>query len=65
MVTDSDIQRIIDENEAGIGDLMEAYINAERYYFGAVERLDPGRGRPIYTTSAEGVSPDNAGMVSA
>jgi hypothetical protein len=36
-VTDDEIQAIIDQNEAGIGDLIAAYEPIERQYFNVVQ----------------------------
>lgn len=40
-VTDADIQAIIDDNEAGVADLMAAYEPLERRYFAAVQHAAP------------------------
>jgi hypothetical protein len=40
-VTDEDIQEIIDQHEAGIGDLIQAYEPVERLYFNAVQQPAP------------------------
>jgi hypothetical protein len=37
-VTDDEIQEIIDQHEAGVGDLMRAYEPIERQYFHAVQQ---------------------------
>ncbi len=46
-VDDDDIQAIIDQGEAGIDDLIEAYEPVEREYFSAVQ------GAPIVTYSTD------------
>jgi hypothetical protein len=51
MATDDEIQRIIDDNEAGIADLLEAYLNVERFYSRAVTRLIAPEPPPSYATS--------------
>ena len=37
-VTDDEIQEIIDQHEAGVGDLMRAYEPIERQYFQVVQQ---------------------------
>ena len=40
-VTDSDIQEIVDHDEAGVADLIAAYEPVERRYFSAVTPMQP------------------------
>ncbi len=40
-VTDEDIEAIIEQNEAGIADLMAAYEPIEKQYFSAVQVTTP------------------------
>ena len=52
-VNDEDIQAIIRENEAGVGDLMEAYLRFEEHYFAAATRSKAPR--PLaYSTNTSG-----------
>ncbi len=40
-VTDQDIQDIVDQGEAGVGDLIAAYEPVEKGYFSAVAPIQP------------------------
>lgn len=48
--TDADIRAIIEEGEAGIGDVIAAYEEAERYYIGAAVASQPAEPTVRYTT---------------
>lgn len=50
-VSDDEIQRIIDENEAGIADLMAVYEPAEASYMAALTVGPPGGVSPASTES--------------
>ena len=48
--TDVDIERIVQQNEAGVADVMAAYELAERHYFAAAVATTP-QPAVVYTTS--------------